>query len=73
MGEVLALVQALAKEFKLRFIVITPSVLLSKWYGETSQLVSALWSLARKWQPAVIFIGGWVAGWVGAAAAIAYV
>ncbi|CAE6524890.1 unnamed protein product [Rhizoctonia solani] len=47
---------ALAKESSATFINIAVSVLTNKWYGESNKLVAGLFSLARKMQPAIIFI-----------------
>jgi len=50
------LAQAIAAEGKATFLSISASALLSKWFGETSKLAAALFSLAGKVAPAVIFI-----------------
>ena len=60
-------VQALAKECDACFINLKASTILSKWYGDTNKLISAVWSLAYKLQPCILFIGTVVGGWVGAA------
>ena len=60
------LAQALAKECQASFILLKASTILSKWYGDTNKLIAAVWSLAHKIQPTVIFIGGWVGGRAGA-------
>ncbi|GJQ14534.1 hypothetical protein GpartN1_g6325.t1 [Galdieria partita] len=50
------LVKALAKTSRASFIPISPSTILSKWVGETNQLVHAIFSLAYKIQPCILFI-----------------
>ncbi|KAM9772935.1 outer mitochondrial transmembrane helix translocase isoform 1-T1 [Syngnathus typhle] len=48
--------KATAKEAGFRFINLQPSTLTDKWYGESQKLAAAVFSLAVKLQPAVIFI-----------------
>lgn len=50
------LAKALAKESQAMFINIRASTLLSKWFGDTQKLVSAIFSLAFKIQPCIVFI-----------------
>ncbi|XP_061561247.1 outer mitochondrial transmembrane helix translocase isoform X1 [Phycodurus eques] len=48
--------KATAKEAGFRFINLQPSTLTDKWYGESQKLAAAVFSLAVKLQPAVIFV-----------------
>lgn len=48
--------KATAKEAGTRFINLDVSILTDKWYGESQKLVSAVFSLAVKLQPCIIFI-----------------
>lgn len=48
--------QAAAKECKARFINLNISSLTSKWYGESIKLADAVFSLASKISPCIIFI-----------------
>jgi len=50
------LAKALAKESKSVFLNIQKSDVSSKWYGDPSKLVNAVFSVANKLQPCVIFI-----------------
>uniref|UniRef100_H3AF51 Outer mitochondrial transmembrane helix translocase n=1 Tax=Latimeria chalumnae TaxID=7897 RepID=H3AF51_LATCH len=48
--------KATAKEACCRFINLQPSTLTDKWYGESQKLAAAVFSLAMKLQPSIIFI-----------------
>jgi SpoVK/Ycf46/Vps4 family AAA+-type ATPase len=50
------LAKALAKECGACFINLKASTLLSKWYGDTNKLIHAVWTLAYKIQPTILFI-----------------
>ena len=50
------LAKAVARESGARFINLHISTLTEKWYGDSNKLVRAVFSLARKLQPTIIFI-----------------
>ena len=49
--------KALAKESDCFFLNVTASAVMSKWLGDANRLVRAIFTLAAKLQPCVIFIG----------------
>ncbi|VDD88361.1 unnamed protein product [Enterobius vermicularis] len=50
------LAKAIARAAKARFINLRISILTDKWYGESQKLAAAVFSLAEKFQPTIIFI-----------------
>ena len=50
------LAKALARECDACFINLKASTILSKWYGDTNKLINAVWTLAYKIQPTILFI-----------------
>ena len=50
------LAKALAHESGACFINLHISTLTEKWYGDSNKLVNAVFSLARKLQPTIVFI-----------------
>jgi hypothetical protein len=58
--------QALAKQSGCYFLNVTASSIMSKWLGDASRLVRAVFTLAQKLQPCIIFIGEtWEPGGLG--------
>lgn len=50
------LVRGLCRRLDVPMIQVTPSLLLRKYVGETSQMTKAVFSLAAKLQPCVLFV-----------------
>lgn len=50
------LARAVAKEAGCCFIALKPSTFMDKWYGESQKLTDALFTLASKLKPTIIFI-----------------
>lgn len=50
------LAKALARESGCYFLNITASAILSKWLGDANRLIRAIFTLADKLQPCIIFI-----------------
>lgn len=50
------LAKALARESQCFFLNITASAILSKWLGDANRLIRAIFTLAEKLQPCIIFI-----------------
>jgi ATPase family AAA domain-containing protein 1 len=48
--------KALAKESEARFLNLSVSALYDKWFGESQKRTEALFTLAAKVQPVIIFI-----------------
>ena len=50
-------VQALARDSGAYFLCVRPGSLHSKWFGDSQKLVQAVFTLAVKLQPCIIFLG----------------
>jgi len=50
------LAKAIAKEAGCAFLNVNPSSMLSKWYGESQKRVAAIWSVAHKLEPSLLFV-----------------
>ena len=48
--------RGIASQSGFHFINVQTSFLMNKWYGESQKYTAAIFSLARKLQPAVVFI-----------------
>ena len=51
-----ALTRSLSRKCQLPMVQISPSTLLRKWVGDTSQLTKAIFTLCHKLQPCILFI-----------------
>jgi len=50
------LAKAIAKEAGCAFLNVSPSSMLSKWYGESQKRVAAIWSVAHRLAPSLLFV-----------------
>lgn len=50
------LAKAVAREAGCAFLNVSPSSMLSKWYGESQRRVAAIWSVAYKLEPSLLFV-----------------
>lgn len=57
------LVEKVAAEAELSLLSISPSMILSKWAGDSEKAVSQVFDLARTMQPSILFLVGVPAWW----------